>query len=159
MLNKLVITNLHELDEEIILNTDLVDIVSLLSVNSYIKNVVINLLPNIVTKYNISDEDLIYEELQLFNFAHSLLDIQEFDILRKLFIVYDTIIGTTDELYMILGEGIINEDLYRYNKKLIADYFNVAPINYNWNNLIKTYLNHYEGLTDDGKRELLCEDG
>lgn len=133
------ISKLPELDKIIIIYTDIEDLLQLLSVNSFIKNLIIELIPCIVDKYYNDDYD---DEYDLYYFGLNLISSRKFDVFSQLKTIYDNFKNPKiNKFYTLLGELIISEHLDDF--QLMKNYFDIVPDNYEWKDFIEMLCNHY----------------
>ena len=141
------LTGLPEIDNLIILNLDLNDLIEIIGINYYFRNLIEKLLPEIVVNNYIVSEKY-HNGSELCYFATDLLVHKELDLLTILITIYnenyESNLMYESDFYELLGHNVL--DNYRHNEHLkdyLTDYLMIAPDNYNWDGFIDNdhYLN------------------
>lgn len=133
------IIGLPELDIILISYIDIEQLIVLININPYIKRLVIQSLPNIVSEYY----DLEYEDNEeLCCFALDLIIFMNIDVLNELIKLYDNFKNyKINKFYGVIGKLIISEHLDNY--RLVNNYFKIAPNGYDWSYFNEKLCNHY----------------
>ena len=117
--DKLGLTDIEELDMEIILNLDLNSIINLMMVDQSTKKLIRKILPQIINKYyNADDNDPLY------SFASDLLTYGEIDLLKQ-FLKY--FIRSDDDTYIYDSLAIVAD-----NENMLSAVFALAPKDHDW---------------------------
>ena len=134
------LSGLPEIDKIIILNSELKEVVHISLINDYFQSLVLELLPEIVNRYN---------KNLLNNFALYLLENQALNILKKLFKVYDDINNKKHKLYNNLISSIVEYFMDVMDVQSMTNCFTVVPNDYDWIKLSNIYYEHYFMLFAD----------
>jgi hypothetical protein len=137
-----------ELNEQIILELDLAVIEVIIQVSSYLKNLVISLIPNI-TKYYIDNNKSAYLE----RWAYKMMRRHRFDILSSLCnIAYN-------DYGLLIGHYLLDKLLYNYSTDTYSDASDVSKcygslefIICDYNIAIEDFINLISNIENDNDR-------
>lgn len=130
---------LPELDKIIILNCELKDVVHISLINGYLKNLVIQLLP-----------EIIHNNYSLDNFVLYLFEKRVLDVLTELLTIYDNIKNKHHKLYNKLTSSIIGYFMNIMDETDITDYFSIAPDDYDWDTFANVYYEYCDMSYENG---------
>lgn len=128
--NKIGLFGWTDIDQEIILNSDYISIINLLTADPSSRNLIYKLLPDIIKNNNIRGIYNDWSNTPL-NFLTDLLTMGQIELIKR---VLQLLGDKADDYYSDLGDDIANYPA------LIENYLKSAPINYNWDRFLRNYL-------------------